>query len=850
MGTLLGIIAIAIAGYTSRQWAMERLRLQERIDRLEQQVSHLRVTQRPETAAPPTPTPQIASPIPETRVPVTPTASEAPRPPVAAQPPVGRRPQPAPRVALEERLGARLPVWIGSAFLVLAAVSLFVSDVLSPGTRVAFAVGLGIAAIAGGEFLRGRTATVSQGLVAAGVGTIYAAVLAATNAYQLIGVGTGFAWLIVHTVLAVGLSLRHGPIVALVGVLGGFAHPALLDLDSGRSALFGYFALLQLGVLALARHRGWWTVGMVSAALGLLWAGYFIWLGDRGGPVGVFLLVSIASFAVLGRSAEDGDAWEPAPAAKPVSLGGSILACLLLGVWVGRGDMNPIEWTHVGVLGAGALALSRLSQAYTRLAFVAGGVTAALLLAYLDDQASSPGASVTLLAFTVLYAGGAWVLHHGAPRLAALSGGAGIVGAALGWAAFGEEHDVAMSLAALAGAVAFALATLRARQTSTDEVIPLAAFSAAAATLAAMACGVLLDEVGLTLAWGALIPVYVIIAIRLEVPLLLRLAATLAVVVGSRLLLNPWLLDYTVATTPVLNALFPLYAIPALGLAIASEALFRANLEGGLARALRAGAIAIGTAMGLILIHHGYHGSLDAEHVGLREWGTISSLGFGYAWMLLCLNRRWPRDTVSRAATILTAATVVQAALAQCFFENPIYRPEPVGETWIFNWLLLAFGLPALLAVAIARHEGTEPSVWRTRIAGAGALLLLFALVSFEVRQAFHGTYLDGQASSAEVWSYSAAWVVLGTALLVLGIVTRGATVRFGSLAVMVLAVGKVLFVDTAELDGLYRVLSLAGVGASLLLLAFLYQRFVFTGTEPASAGPASGTVEDPEETG
>jgi uncharacterized membrane protein len=44
----------------------------------------------------------------------------------------------------------------------------------------------------------------------------------------------------------------------------------------------------------------------------------------------------------------------------------------------------------------------------------------------------------------------------------------------------------------------------------------------------------------------------------------------------------------------------------------------------------------------------------------------------------------------------------------------------------------------------------------------------------------------------------------------------------------MALAVGKVFLVDTARLEGLYRVFSLLGLGVTLMLLAYLYQRFVF----------------------
>ena len=74
------------------------------------------------------------------------------------------------------------------------------------------------------------------------------------------------------------------------------------------------------------------------------------------------------------------------------------------------------------------------------------------------------------------------------------------------------------------------------------------------------------------------------------------------------------------------------------------------------------------------------------------------------------------------------------------------------------------------------------------------------------------------------------SWIALGLALLWLGISRRGGgsghrALRQAGLAVMLLAVLKVFLLDLGQLAGLDRVLSLLGLGASLLALAALYQR-------------------------
>jgi len=72
-------------------------------------------------------------------------------------------------------------------------------------------------------------------------------------------------------------------------------------------------------------------------------------------------------------------------------------------------------------------------------------------------------------------------------------------------------------------------------------------------------------------------------------------------------------------------------------------------------------------------------------------------------------------------------------------------------------------------------------------------------------------------------------------ALLVAGLLRHSRTLRLASLPVMLLAVGKVFLYDTANLSDLYRVFSFLGLGVSLLLLAWLYQRFVFRSSPEVS---------------
>jgi uncharacterized membrane protein len=83
-------------------------------------------------------------------------------------------------------------------------------------------------------------------------------------------------------------------------------------------------------------------------------------------------------------------------------------------------------------------------------------------------------------------------------------------------------------------------------------------------------------------------------------------------------------------------------------------------------------------------------------------------------------------------------------------------------------------------------------------------------------------------AGDAEVYAYSAVWIVYALVLLALGILRNSSVLRYASLAVLGVTVGKVFLYDMADLTGLYRVASFLGLGLVLIGIGYAYQRFVF----------------------
>ena len=260
------------------------MQLRDRASKLEQKIQSLQATPtRTEQRAAPTQRP--VPPAVET-APV-PVASSAPVATVATTTPVSRPIGGQPAVAAErfqpQTPTPPPPTWVDN----LVAGSI---DWLKRGNPVArigivilffggaflakyaaenslFPIELRFVAIALGAFallivgwrLRERRAVYAQLLQGGGIAGLYLTVFAATSLFKLLPFGLALALLIVIAVAAAILAVAQDALsLAVIATAGGFMAPILVS--SGSSdyvALFTYYAILNVGIFAVAWFRTW-----------------------------------------------------------------------------------------------------------------------------------------------------------------------------------------------------------------------------------------------------------------------------------------------------------------------------------------------------------------------------------------------------------------------------------------------------------------------------------------------------------------------------------------------------------------------------------------------------------------
>ena len=295
---------------------------------------------------------------------------------------------------------------------------------------------------------------------------------------------------------------------------------------------------------------------------------------------------------------------------------------------------------------------------------------------------------------------------------------------------------------------------------------------------------------------------------------------------------NPLVLDYPITDHPFYNWLIYGYGLPIADFALAAG-LARRRGAASLATAFEGGAVALGFVFLGLEVRQLFHPAAPGQ-------GAFSSLEvatLAIAWLVLGLGLTSAADTPAflrrpsldvGGKVVLSLAGLVEL-IGLVVILNPLFAHEAVGDAPVFNRLLVSYGAPALLLALAGTTFGRRRDAFAAAVAWSGALFLAFLLVTLEVRQAFHGTYLDtGGSTTAERYAYSAAWLVFGILLLAAGVARKGRALRYASLGVMLLTVLKVFLYDARGLTGLYRVASFFGLGVALLGLAWAYQRFVF----------------------
>jgi uncharacterized membrane protein len=120
--------------------------------------------------------------------------------------------------------------------------------------------------LAVGWRLRAKRAVYAEVLQGGGIAGLYLTVFAASSLYHLLPLGLAFGLMVLIALAAAVLAVAQNALsLAVIGTAGGFLAPILVSTGSGNHiALFTYYAILNVGIFAIAWFRTWRVLNVLG----------------------------------------------------------------------------------------------------------------------------------------------------------------------------------------------------------------------------------------------------------------------------------------------------------------------------------------------------------------------------------------------------------------------------------------------------------------------------------------------------------------------------------------------------------------------------------------------------------
>ena len=969
MTFVLVIILLALVGWLFLRWTELRERVasaEARLNNVELELGRLKQvapseaapapTVVPQAAPPPPPAPAAVRPPPIPQAPL-PARVPMPAPSVAPSQPQAIRPEPQPAfhtVNWEKFLGVKLFAWLGG-FALFLGVAFFVkysfdNNLITAPMRIGLGYLTGIGLIAGAFCLsRERQAVTIQTLSATGILILYATTFAAHARYEFFGTAVAFGLMSVATIGAFTLAVRlNAQVVAILGLLGGFLTPPLLSTGVDNPVgLFGYLALLDVGLIAIALRQRWNHLILLAAVATVMMQ--FGWVGKFFAPHKVDTAVTIflgfatlftTAFGIAHRRQQTEKYLSAATLLMPASalafafqlltynsiarqpglLFSYVLladALLLLAAWL----RPSLRFGHAFAGGAVFLFLGAWTAMFLRQQFLNIALLAYLLFALLHSIAPAllerrrggakpppawshlfPALSLVLVLVPLIKLSAAsWSLWPVILLIDLLA----IVMAILA-ASLIPIMAVVLLTALLAAAWIFKVpAELPSVPGLMVIVGGFGLFFMAAAAFAARKLGIKTNEPGAagrnTFAsistLTSITPFLLLILMLLRLPLqnptpVFALGAILVVTMlalvrfarvdalcaaglfAALLLQYVWHVhgfpngDQNVSVAWYLAfglvfLIFPFlcqrhvqervtpWVVSALSLPFHFFLIYNAfihlyphfELKGLIPAALAIPCLlAMGRIVSTVAPEAAVRNTLLALFGGAslffitfvfpiqfeRQWLTIGWALEGVA--LIWLFRSVPHPGLRIVGCALLATSFARLAL------NPwVITDYGRTGTPIWNWYLYTYGLVAVALFVAARllapprhqiQSFNVPPVLYTL-----GTVLLFLLVNIQIADSFSGAgaqlTFNFSGAFAQDMAYSLAWALFAFALLSVGFRLKNSPTRYAGMGLLVMTLCKLFLHDLWRLGGLYRIGSLIGLAAVLIVVSFIYQRFL-----------------------
>lgn len=649
------------------------------------------------------------------------------------------------------------------------------------------------------------------------------------------------------SIFTLSLYLRFGPLMAVLGLIGGFTAPFwFMDQSSNGFGLAGYISFISVAGLLLAGHvkRGWifllvlvphylWTLGIAQTVpmdLLMLWALIFLTLT-------IYLVLGVP---ILG--------WRLSPSYQRsvdrktyhIVVAAVAVGVLVMSVFFKLSVMTHQQYAHLYFVLLIAW-LPVLKQRRTHSRFLSYTIVAIVLLVfYLFGYASMPlgvtpliplATSMMVISLVLLRT---FVQHLCRPRdvlTKYLLLSAPVLLMAMGWWGWwkdrGDEYLWIWSLYTFAIVAAYWHFSSLLKPLQRDVyacmhiVIAISMsflFSGTELTLV-MALQVLV------IAWQISKTSYQPASWVLKVVLMVAIArATLMSFVPA------WQIGM-MSVSGMLLLLVLLFIMFGYSYRLLQQnhANLANWLEGAIAQLM------------VVTVFSQSHYWLAEGHAELKEMSVWGPYGFklsilyaveallisaAYQYRALNCTHRIMKTLYIGYANLLFAASLVLFVVYNTLFSPLHSNYVPASATPVLNWLSIGWLILGILILLLERYSLSSRYFSRKAnwIIG-GSMIAMWLALSIRQFWQLDTMTLYEPTSMAEQISYSFTGIAAGIAFALYGVFKLHDQLKLLGFAVLAVVIAKVVVIDTSALEGIHRAVSYLVLGGALVGLGWVFQR-------------------------
>jgi uncharacterized membrane protein len=749
----------------------------------------------------------------------------------------------------KEQIKSQWMVWLGGACVALSGIFLVKYSMeqgyLGAKARIGLGLSTGILLHIAAEWWRRKNAERYDSVAAlsgAASITLYAALLAAHHLYHLWPPLVIFGCLIAVSLATMWLALLHGPVIAIIGILGAYLVPILVE--TGSHSIDGaliYSLIVSASAFLLMRFvfRNWLWWSTMAGGLAWFILSFMQYRADH------WNAIYLTIFAYQMLTLRHGDFFlriEQQRSEKKLSIRDfdcsfiydlKFQGLLILIIAQGLIVASTSNWTNgvlqwLPLIALVILAARRnpnlLLLPWFTLLVHAG--TIIFSVHYANDRVFSVANQSPFMLFLAAMALTFSLLSFlqrrrssGVSLNRSLTWLAPLISLSLVYICQPQiRGDLRWTLwTLLLGAIYGALAAyeIKNRRNQLNSAWLIIATHAAYS----LAVVIILSQATLTLALAAQVISLSWIGRRVEIAHIDYVIKGIVAVVVVRLTLNPWVMTYPEQAHWSLWTYGGSCAAMAVGaLLCTKQRKLRPWLEGATIHLLV-------LFINMELRYQLYDGEIFKASYSFTEaaintnlWASLA-LVYHYRSRLSSLTRQ-----VYEAGAWILMGLAVANYLIMLSVHNPLFFHESgIGAQPILNILLVAYAIPVLAWAAASRYFFSVCRKGCQILAGFG----LWFAISLEIRHLWLAKDASLQLwdmTDGELYSYSLAWLLMGGTAFIIGIVRQHKTIYLSGLILLGLVISKIFLIDMKDLEGILRVISFMGLGLCLLGLAFLHQ--------------------------